>query len=156
MHILFVCTGNTCRSAMAQEVARLLIQKMGLEDIEVSSAGVYAQNGMPASLGAQGAVAHLGGELTYHRARQLTPGMLADADLILTMEERHLHMIRSMGNVAHKSDTLIHYATGSDGSIADPFGADEDVYLDSLTQIGDAVRRVLESIGKNGKTDGNS
>lgn len=150
MNILFVCTGNTCRSAMAEEIARILIGKLGMEDVHVSSAGVFAMEGTPASIGAQMAVMEIGGDLTGHLASQLTQARAQAADLILCMEGCHLQAVRQMGISKEKSMTLLGFADDSPGNIADPFGGDSQVYHDCMVQIGDAVRKALERIKAQG------
>lgn len=145
MNILFVCTGNTCRSPMAEEVARVLMRNMGMQG-KASSAGIYASEGMPAALGAQAAVAAFGGDLEAHRATQLTRAHIAEADLILTMEAAHSSaVLRIAPGAQGKTHTLLGFS-GEEGDIADPFGGDTDVYNNCLVQIGEAVRLSLEKI----------
>lgn len=84
--ILFVCTGNTCRSPMAQAIALELLRSRGLTDrYQVSSAGLSAWPGAPASPQAREALAMAGIELEGHRSSQLTVEQVRQADLILTM-----------------------------------------------------------------------
>ena len=145
MNLLFVCTGNTCRSAMAEEAARILMRKMGIEG-RAASAGVYASEGMPASIGAQSAISMLGGDLEGHRATPLTPGHIDDADWVFCMSAQHKNAVLVMApNARDKTHTLLGFS-GKDGDIADPFGGDDDVYVSCLAQIGEAVRRALEII----------
>ncbi len=146
MRILFICTGNTCRSPMAQETARLLINKLGLEGFEAASAGLFAESGMHASAGAQAAVRLIGGDLSDHRARSVKADIVEDAELILCMTTSHKTLLlRRYPDAAGKVFTLLEYID-EPGDIADPFGGDAVVYEECLTQIGAAVRSVLESM----------
>ena len=73
MHLLFVCTGNTCRSPMAESIARRLMAQRGIVDLDVSSAGTNAWPDSPASDGALLVALEHGGDLGEHRARELSP-----------------------------------------------------------------------------------
>ena len=120
MNILFVCTGNTCRSPMAEELLRCMAKELQINDLEVSSAGTDADAGLPASFGASMVIAERGGDLFNHAAVQLTADMAGDADLILTMTQAHRERVLQLC---------------PDHDIEDPFGGDSDVYLKTLDQI---------------------
>ena len=136
MNLLFVCTGNTCRSAMAQELMRCMVRQLDIDDLEVNSAGTDAYEGMPASYGACCVIEERGGDLFNHAAVQLTRGHIEDADLILTMGASHkAQVLRLCPEAAEKTHTLLGYATGTDQDIEDPFGGEQDVYLKTLDQI---------------------
>ncbi|MGB9791372.1 MAG: low molecular weight protein arginine phosphatase [Thermacetogeniaceae bacterium] len=84
--ILFVCTGNTCRSPMAEHIARRLLEEKGLRgEIEVASAGLAALPGAPASAEARDVLRGMGIDLSGHQAVQLSRKQVEDADLIFTM-----------------------------------------------------------------------
>ncbi len=136
MNILFVCTGNTCRSAMAEELLRVMARQLDLAGIEAHSAGTDAEQGMPASYGACTAVLGKGGDLFHHAASPLSRAKIEDADLVLTMSAAHKSRVLALcPDAAEKVYTLIGYATGRDEDIEDPFGGDSDVYARALRRI---------------------
>src|SRR5262245_46928534 len=94
--ILFICTGNTCRSPMA---AGALIKELGSEGarVEVASAGTAAWEGQPATEGAIEMARRDGIDLGVHRSRRVTPAMLRAADLVLVMERDHLSAVQPLG-----------------------------------------------------------
>ncbi|MEM9883773.1 MAG: Sua5/YciO/YrdC/YwlC family protein, partial [Planctomycetota bacterium] len=87
VHWLLVCTGNTCRSPMAEVIARDALR--GKPEVHIGSAGVYAGEGQPASPEAVEAVRPLGLDLSAHRSRPLTADLIASADFVFTMTESH-------------------------------------------------------------------
>ncbi|NLY53947.1 MAG: low molecular weight protein arginine phosphatase [Firmicutes bacterium] len=89
MKILFVCTGNTCRSSMAQALLEHLAKEQGLTQLEVRSAGLAADPGAKAAVHAEKALQELDIDLSHHRAQNINADLVAWADLILTMTRRH-------------------------------------------------------------------
>ena len=154
MRLLFVCTGNTCRSPMAAALARRLADERGLTDLVVESAGTGAHDGTTASDGALLVALEHGGDLTEHRARTLTAGMVDRADLILTMGERHLARVRELGGAA-KAFRLTDFASrgGRAGDVGDPFGGDLATYRATHDELEVAVRRALERLASSAATD---
>lgn len=114
--ILFVCTGNLCRSPMAEGLAEALWP--GRHSFE--SAGVYAMDGAPASGHAVTAAAELGGDLSGHRARRLTPELGRSVDRIYVMAGHHLAEVLAIDPSLSDRTRLLDPA-GRD--IADPYGS---------------------------------
>ena len=143
-HVLFVCTGNTCRSPMAQALYNLLARQRGL-DTFATSAGIMACEGMPASMGAQCAMEEYGADLTLHQAQTVTAQMLARADVVLCMQQSHQQaLLAKYPQFRQKIHTLTQYAFGAYQPVEDPFGGDEEVYRRCARQIFDAVSKILE------------
>lgn len=90
MRILFVCTGNVCRSPLAERLLRAgLADRAGDDGVEVTSAGTRALVGEPMTAETADLVARHGGDPAGHRARQLTADLLAEADLVLALTREH-------------------------------------------------------------------
>ena len=121
MTILFVCTGNTCRSPMAACMMKQLCQEAGLTDIRILSAGVDAWDGQPASQGAQHAMEHRGLSLADHRSQTVTQQLLDEADLVFCVSSRHGEAL--MHRFAH-----VPAMTSFSPAIADPYGCSDAVY----------------------------
>jgi len=95
-HILFVCTGNLCRSPMAEGIFRRFLKKNNVEGVEVSSAGLFTYDGGEAEAFAVQAASERGIDLSPHRSRTLTLSLAEKAELILAMELDQVQDILSM------------------------------------------------------------
>jgi protein-tyrosine phosphatase len=147
--ILFICTGNTCRSSMAEAFFNSVIK----EDCKLagrfsaSSAGIAAINGMPASENSIYVMKeHWGIHLDLHRSRSVTVEDIDNAFLILTMTRHHKDaLIRAFPHYRSKIHTLKEYVTEGKGTdITDPFGMSEDVYRKCAAEIKAAVDMLAE------------
>ncbi|MDX2193445.1 MAG: low molecular weight protein arginine phosphatase [Gemmatimonadales bacterium] len=136
MHVLFVCTGNTCRSPLAAAILADRLAKAGVAGIEVSSAGISPIPDAPASEGSYLVAMEHGLDLSAHRARLLTPSLVKQADRILTMGGSHLARVAGLGG-QEKSELLGHYAgvNGRAAEVADPIGGPLDDYRATYDQI---------------------
>jgi protein-tyrosine phosphatase len=138
MHILFVCTGNTCRSPLAEALLRHELERRNIEGVEVGSAGTGAWDGSPASEGAYLVALEHGLDLSAHRARLLTRDLVRQSDLVLTMSPHHRARAEALGGEG-KAHTLVGYAgEGDDAEVPDPYGSDLDDYrlaYDRLTSL---------------------
>src|SRR6059036_2678868 len=133
--VLFVCTGNICRSPLASSLLERALQERGL-DVAVSSAGTGAWDGAPASEGAYLVGLERGLDLSAHRARLLTRELVDEADLILTMARHHRARVDELGGEA-RVFVLGEYAgrEGDAAEVSDPFGGDLEVYRDTCVEL---------------------
>jgi protein-tyrosine-phosphatase len=147
VRILFVCTGNTCRSPMAEAIGNRIAIDRALEAFEISSAGTSTWEGSPASDAAILVGIERGIDLSQHRSRQLTRDMVAEADLILAMGPHHLDRIEALGGTG-KSFLLSEYASGgsSNSAIADPFGGDLHAYRATCDELTTEIRKAFDRI----------
>jgi len=150
--ILFVCAGNTCRSPLAEALARQALARLGWSHVEVRSAGVAALPGEPASDGSLRAAARHGLDLASHRSAQLSEELVRQADLILTMSPRHLIRVKAFPEGEEKSTLLTTFAEGRDrdgesgAGVRDPFGGGDDLYEGTFLQLRELVERSLKRL----------
>ena len=146
MKLLFVCSGNTCRSPLAEAIARQQGAERGL-DLDVSSAGISAWDGAPASDGALLVGMEHRADLGEHRSRQLTREMVAEADLVLVMGPSHLERVEAMGGKG-KAHLLTDYASrgAAARAISDPYGGDLETYRATYEELAGAVRQLLDRV----------
>ncbi len=136
MKVLFVCTGNTCRSPMAEGIYNSISHG-------AFSRGLYAEGGS-ASINAIKAMEKLGIDISHHNSTQLTKEDLENADLVLTMTKGHKGAILSVFPGEDKVFTIGEYAGGYD--VIDPYGGSEEVYEACAEELYSYIERIVEKL----------
>jgi protein-tyrosine-phosphatase len=159
--ILFVCTGNTCRSAMAEGILKKMLEgrTKGDNQFNIVSAGIYALPGMNSTYEAILAASELGVDISQHKAHQLREDLVKKADLILVMSHTHKdYILKKFPFAQNKVFLLKKYARGSDFKniqikdedceIVDPLGKPIDFYRAVATELGTELGKIIHEIDK--------
>jgi protein-tyrosine-phosphatase len=147
LNILYVCTGNTCRSPLAEGITRAIAAERGLTDISVRSAGTNANDGSSASDGSLLVGLENGIDLNTHRSQLLTPELVHWADLILTMGGHHLQHAEMLGGEG-KTHLLTSFASRGENTrpVNDPFGGDLPIYRATFQELSQQIDDVLDRV----------
>jgi len=152
MNVLFVCTGNTCRSPMAEEIADDVGDRSS--DLKFKSAGTFAVEGNPASPEAVEVMEEIGLDIDKHKSMQFDKELAQWADVILAMEAKHIEEMEAMApEEEEKMHTLLGLASGVDGypgeegyDILDPYIDPTEAYRKTRDQIKAAVEKAIERL----------
>jgi len=143
-HILVVCTGNICRSPMAEVLLQRQLQQAG-RGVEVRSAGVGALVNYPADAPARDRMQARGLDLAEHRARQFTSELARWADLILVMDAQHREAVVDIEPAARgKTFLLGHWIGGKE--VPDPYKQPDEVYTQALDLIDQALAAWMKKL----------
>lgn len=154
MKIMFVCTGNICRSAMAHWMMKKKLEKNNIKDIEVYSSGIYAQNGDTSTYEAIEVMKEYNIDLKKHRATNTVNSNIMDMDLIFGMTDAHKEeLLYLYPELKGKVFTLKEYVKyQKDGhsniNIKDPWGFDIETYRACSAEIEECLNLLIENIKK--------
>lgn len=152
-HILFVCTGNICRSPFAEGLLKKLVQKNGLDDIIADSAGLLALSGNSATGLAQKVAVEYDVDLSRHIAKSVKEDIVNKSDLILVMENSHVkELLDAFPEAENKVFLIRRFARfgSKDRGIMDPYGLNYEAYRFCFLDIQDSVSGLAEYLsGRN-------
>lgn len=149
--ILIVCTGNSCRSVMAEGLLKKYLKESGKTGIEVLSAGIRALDGFSPTEGTIETMKAEGIDMTHFVSRAVTDGMIKKADLILVMEDLHKEeVISRVPDAEPKTFLLKEYGTDKETGnmahpgISDPIGRPIEYYKTCMAEIKKEVERIIK------------
>lgn len=147
VRILFVCTGNTCRSPMAEAI----LKSMNVPGVEVKSAGVFAVDGSAASIHSQ-RILEEERIIHSHSSSPLTAEAAKWATHILTMTSGHKQTVINMyPDAGRKTFTLKEFAGAQENrDIIDPFGGSIDIYRITYREIHENIEKIVEKLKDEG------
>lgn len=146
MKVLIVCTGNTCRSPMAEGILKSLAKKNNLE-IQVKSAGISAFDGDRVANNAIKALEKIGIDISDYKSTLVHQELLDEADLILTMGKNHKEVLISrFPEFKEKIFLLNEYSFGMDKEIQDPFGGSLKTYEKARDEIYRALEEIIKKL----------
>ena len=151
-NVLFVCTGNSCRSVMAEYAFRAIADQTRSGEFEVASAGTATMDGLPSSSDTVKVLRKRGIDASGHESTRLTPEIIDWADAIYVMEWLHYDWVLHLNPSAKSKVFMLAEFAGqriSDDSeigIPDPINTSQDFYLSTLEYIESCVCGVLKTI----------
>lgn len=146
MKLLFVCTGNTCRSCMAEALTKLQLKLKNINKWELSSAGTSTLNGLKASDMAIEVISDMGGDLKNHRSTALNTIMVDKADLVLTMTDSHKRAILDFCPKSKEKVYTLGEYVGKNIDIPDPYGFNREIYQACAKALEDMIIALVDKL----------
>lgn len=150
--ILFVCTGNLCRSPIAEGILKDRVKREGPQGIRIESAGTWGLEGEPAARHAIDVCSERGVDISGHVARRLSPEMIERSDLVLTMEMEHLQEVLDLDpDALAKTRMLSQYGDEDkriDRPIRDPYQRPKQAYVRCFEEIEAHVNALFDQLLK--------
>ncbi|MEJ6951144.1 low molecular weight protein arginine phosphatase [Natronospora cellulosivora (SeqCode)] len=147
--IVFVCTGNTCRSPMAELLLKKMLHERGIEGWRVFSAGISAFPGQTISRNAADVLKDEGIDSSKHLSKELSKEMISEASLLITMTRVHKKIIlEEFPEYADKIYTLKECSNSETGDVIDPYGQSHDIYIDTRDDIKESLEGVLGKLAQ--------
>jgi ribosomal-protein-alanine N-acetyltransferase len=138
MIITFVCTGNTCRSAMAEGLCNKILKDRKIKDINCRSCGICAYTGDEATQQAIDAAAKLGADISSHRSTAINQYIVDSSDIIVCMTLNHKRAVMTLNP---KCKVIV-----PDGGVSDPYGFGADVYEQCAAEIEFFLNKLIDSL----------
>jgi protein-tyrosine-phosphatase len=144
--LIFVCSGNTCRSPLAEVIAKKIFPDRLSKQVRISSAGSSTVDGLPASALAVEVAREHGLDLGSHRSRRLTAEMVRDADLIVTMTEAQRRSVVDLVPEALDYTYRIDQFSGKEGEVPDPIGGGKEAYERTFELLSRYLRALADKL----------
>ena len=151
MKIMFICAGNTCRSAMAKAIFEKILDEKNIKNIEVYSSGIYAEDGDVPAIYAIETMKEMNIDITKHRATNIKKSKIEEMDVILcsTLSQK-LMVIQMYPNLKNNIFTIKEYANkqnvNGDFDIKDPWGYDLTIYRKCANELKKYLNKIVNNL----------